>query len=229
MSPSGPCVIVTPKVEVIQLGESPGDDIEAARNEEPLKPSVLHIEKADEPRQPEDQTQRPSEFSCQVDKEGQALGIRVEYVSDKCIVVALTQGAIPAWNAASSDGQEVRPGDRVVKVNGKDGSPSELAEKLAEAQGLVDLRMQRPGRVQLHCKAAQKLGIKVSELQDGFGLEVSEVKAEGRISELNKENGTLVRHGDRIVEVNGNTSDSKQLFNSISDPGDKELIILTYG
>eukprot|EP00439_Symbiodinium_sp_Y106_P079234 s600_g17.t3 len=172
MSPlSQSCQIVSAAVQVISLGDSPrafelgttpvgkAPDDPALQDAPAEVPQVQesHLPVADAPveesRKVQEDGDKPSHFVCEVNKDGKPLGIRVEYVSDKCIVVAITQGAIPSWNASNPDGKEIRPGDRIVQVNGKDGSPSQLAQQLADAQGLVQMHIQRPGRVALQCKA----------------------------------------------------------------------------
>ncbi|CAJ1346096.1 unnamed protein product [Effrenium voratum] len=250
--------IVTKAVQVISLGETTRavelGTLPAALQslEEPKAPKAPKEKKKKEaakpekastkveekpPQEPEEQKKSESgqqgppleaaTFHCVVTKEGQPLGIRVEFVRDKCIVLAVTQGAIPSWNAANPD-QAVRPGDCILEVNGKAANAAQLAEKLAEVSGQVSLKMQRPGEVSVPCQAEQKLGIKVSELQDGFGLEVTKVKSDGQIPIWNQEQLSKVHEGDRIVAVNGKPGDSKELFNLIADNGNKELLVYTY-
>jgi len=170
---------------------------------------------------------RSSTFRCTVDKDGQKLGVRVEYVRDKCIVTALTQGSIPAWNAANAD-KAIRVGDRILQVNGETASGIQLAEKLARSTGQVEILVERPSEMRIPIQEGPTLGLKVSELLDGFGLEVSQVKDEGQIASFNKEKEMKVQEGDRIVEVNGTQAGSTELFEMISSAACKEILVYAY-
>lgn len=169
----------------------------------------------------------PSTFKCYVDKDKEKLGIRVEYVREKCIVVALTEGAIPSWNAATAD-KAVRRGDRIKEVNGETAKGIEIAEKLAQSSGQVELVVERPIEIQIPLQAGPPLGIKVAELLDGFGLEVTEVKPEGQVPSFNKENQLKVKESDRIAAVNGKEANSTELFEMISSADCKELLVYAY-
>lgn len=158
----------------------------------------------------------PSTFKCYVDKDKEKLGIRVEYVREKCIVVALTEGAIPSWNAANAD-KAVRRGDRIKEVNGETAKGIEIAEKLAQSSGQVELVVERPIEIQIPLQAGPPLGIKVTE-----------VKPEGQVPSFNKENQLKVKESDRIAAVNGKEANSTELFEMISSADCKELLVYAY-
>ena len=47
------------------------------------------------------------------------------------------------------------------------------------------------------------LGMKVSEILDGFGLTVAQLKEEGSAPRFNRESGLKVCVDDRVVQVDG--------------------------
>eukprot|EP00435_Cladocopium_sp_Y103_P064947 s436_g26.t1 len=215
--------IVTRSIQVVKLGE----DTRAL--ELGALPDVPGSSPATEafPAPQAASASSPSTFKCNVDKDKQKLGIRVEYVREKCIVVALTEGAIPSWNAANAD-KAIRRGDRIKEVNGETAKGIEIAEKLAKSSGQVELVVERPIAIQIPLQAGNPMGIKVAELLDGFGLEVTEVKPEGQVPSFNKENQLKVKESDRIAAVNGKEASSTELFEMISSADCKELLVYAY-
>ncbi|CAK9094146.1 unnamed protein product [Durusdinium trenchii] len=228
-------VIVSPETQVVKLGESPkGVDLgdvpsavevqgKAAPPEQPVaaKPEVPAVQPIAEA------TARSASFTCSVDKNGQPLGIRVEYVRDKCIVLAVTSGLIPAWNNANPD-KAVRPGDCISQVNGEAVSGAQAADKLAQSAGKVELLLERPQELRIPIQVGEVLGIKVSELLEGFGVEVTEVKQDGQIPSFNKDKQLAVRPSDRIVAVNGKQASSSELFEMVAASSCQELLVYTY-
>ncbi|CAK9094147.1 unnamed protein product [Durusdinium trenchii] len=219
-------VIVSPETQVVKLGESPkGVDLGDV-------PSAVEVQgKAAPPEQPvaakPEATARSASFTCSVDKNGQPLGIRVEYVRDKCIVLAVTSGLIPAWNNANPD-KAVRPGDCISQVNGEAVSGAQAADKLAQSAGKVELLLERPQELRIPIQVGEVLGIKVSELLEGFGVEVTEVKQDGQIPSFNKDKQLAVRPSDRIVAVNGKQASSSELFEMVAASSCQELLVYTY-
>jgi len=225
--------IVTRSIQVVKLGEDSralelGALPDAPLAEGPATQAPPSTQKQSQAGQGnKEASSRSSTFRCTVDKDGQKLGVRVEYVRDKCIVTALTQGSIPAWNAANAD-KAICVGDRLLQVNGETASGVQLAEKLARSTGQVEILVERPSQMRIPIQEGPTLGLKVSELLDGFGLEVSQVKDEGQIASFNKEKQMKVQEGDRIVEVNGKQAGSTELFEMISSAACKEILVYAY-
>lgn len=217
--------IVARTIQVVKLGEDTRAlELGALPDDVPV--STPAPEALPAPQAASDPSQ-PSTFKCNVDKDKQKLGIRVEYVREKCIVVAVTEGAIPLWNAANAD-KAIKRGDRIKEVNGYGAKGIALAERLAQTSGQVELVVERPVEIQIPLQAGTPLGIKVAELLDGFGLEVTEVKPEGQVPSFNKENQLKVKESDRIAAVNGKEASSSELFEMISSTECKELLVCVY-
>eukprot|EP00438_Fugacium_kawagutii_P014903 Skav226523 [mRNA] locus=scaffold1773:211132:218847:- [translate_table: standard] len=219
--PAAEVQIVAKATQVVKLGE----DTRAKAS--PSSPSqvISGSESA-----PVKTAQVANEFICIVNKEGQKLGVRVEYVRDKCIVIALTEGLIPSWNlwlarhgysvhictasAMCAAAQAIRIGDRIAQVNGETARGIEVADKLARSTGQVEILVERPHEIRIPIQAGTSLGIKVAELLEGFGLEENEL--------------LRVKESDRIVEVNGKQASSTELFELISSSNCQEILVYSY-
>lgn len=82
---------------------------------------------------------RPHLFECQVDRQGQAMGLELIYCDSgaSLIITGVSAGAV------QSTAPEVVMGDRIVSVNGVEGGPQVLLHAIQEANGPMTLRISR--------------------------------------------------------------------------------------
>jgi len=78
---------------------------------------------------------RAIQFSAMLDKKGRPLGLSFVHAGPTAslIVETVADGPVAEWNQAHPR-EELRPGDRIVAVNGMRGGASELLQKLAETR-----------------------------------------------------------------------------------------------
>eukprot|EP00929_Paragymnodinium_shiwhaense_P053941 TRINITY_DN27043_c0_g1_i1.p1 TRINITY_DN27043_c0_g1~~TRINITY_DN27043_c0_g1_i1.p1 ORF type:complete len:234 (+),score=59.90 TRINITY_DN27043_c0_g1_i1:105-806(+) len=93
---------------------------------------------------------RPALFVVCIDKNCGPLGIDIDFTEPGCCFLVRnvkSEGLIHEWNAANQ-GYQVKSGDRIMKVNGREGSPKELLRYYEEATNLVELTVARkPPRI----------------------------------------------------------------------------------
>jgi len=78
---------------------------------------------------------RAVQFSAILDKKGRPLGLSFVHAGPTAslIVETVLDGPVAEWNQAHPR-EELRPGDRVIAVNGMRGGASDLLQKLAETR-----------------------------------------------------------------------------------------------
>jgi len=164
----------------------------------------------------------PSAYSIDLDRtSGTRLGMSIlEHVGQTLLVTAVTGGLCQEWNTghAGTDVQ-VRPGDRIVVVNGCRCNTRLLLEECKKNQVLHMAILRPPCQelapgvhsVALDKTSGMKLGIDISQ-HDGRTLLVTEIR-EGLVKEWNRENPChQIRPGDRILKVNSCQNSSKRLL-----------------
>eukprot|EP00931_Biecheleriopsis_adriatica_P110461 TRINITY_DN8474_c0_g1_i1.p1 TRINITY_DN8474_c0_g1~~TRINITY_DN8474_c0_g1_i1.p1 ORF type:complete len:686 (+),score=131.55 TRINITY_DN8474_c0_g1_i1:63-2120(+) len=156
----------------------------------------------------------PPTYTAQLDgRPGMDLGAVFDTTEDsKCIVAGLMPGGLMAsYNANASPSQAIKQGDIVMSVNGMMGPAGEIAGRIMTegAMGRLTLNMKRGKvlKVYLNKGAAQSVGVGISPQDNSLGICVQDVRPDGMLQTWNLKNpGKMVRPGDRIVSVNGQTS-----------------------
>lgn len=171
----------------------------------------------------------PSAYSIELDRSGGTrLGMSIlEHVGETLLVTAVTGGLVEEWNIChSGEDAQVRPGDRIVVVNGIRSNTYLLLEECKKNKvlhmGILRPPCQElaPGvhSVALDKTGGMKLGIDISQ-HDGRTLLVTEIR-DGLVKEWNRENPChQVRPGDRIIKVNSCANCARKLLEACRQDG----------
>jgi hypothetical protein len=168
------------------------------------------------------QASMPSAYTIDLDRSsGTRLGMSIlEHVGQTLLITAVTGGLCADWNSTHR-GQDthVKPGDRIVGVNGVRGDTHFLLEECKKNQ-VLNMAIQRPPcrelapgihSVTLDKSGGMKLGIDISQ-HDSRTLLVTEIR-DGLMKEWNRENPChAVRPGDRIIKVNSCQNSATKLM-----------------
>mmetsp|Transcript_21140 Transcript_21140/g.35120 ORF Transcript_21140/g.35120 Transcript_21140/m.35120 type:complete len:242 (+) Transcript_21140:1-726(+) len=154
---------------------------------------------------------------------GCRLGMSIlEHVGQSLLVTDVTNGLVHEWNSNNESDPhiQVRPGDRVVVVNGIRGNTRHLLEMCKKNQALHMTLLRPPAKelapgvhlVVLDKTGGMKLGIDISQ-HDGRTLLVTEVR-EGLVKEWNILNPLhQIMPGDRVIKVNSCQNSAQRLLN----------------
>lgn len=82
---------------------------------------------------------RPYLFECQIDRQGQTMGLELCYCDNGISLAITSVGAGAVRNSAP----EVVAGDRIVSVNGTEGGPQMLLRAIGDSSGPMTLRISR--------------------------------------------------------------------------------------
>lgn len=183
---------------------------------------TFNVDKLDKQNCLDREAAMPSAYSIQLDRSsGTRLGMSIlEHVGQTLLVTAVTGGLCEDWNFAhKGQDAQVRPGDRIVVVNGIKSNTHLLLEECKKQQEL-HMALLRPPCQELapgvHSLAldktnGMKLGVDISQ-HDGRTLLVTEIR-EGLVREWNRVNPChQVRPGDRIVKVNSCRNSARRLL-----------------
>mmetsp|Transcript_35878 Transcript_35878/g.102487 ORF Transcript_35878/g.102487 Transcript_35878/m.102487 type:complete len:247 (+) Transcript_35878:82-822(+) len=161
----------------------------------------------------------------------EAIGLDVDRIDRaSAVVVAVRAGAVSAWNERNP-GAEIRPGDRIVEVNGVQGDIQRIISKL-QVVSRCRLVLQRPVELDIvipkpDCSAS--LGLELSYVRSGTSLLITSV-GDGLVRAWNKANkNSQVRAHDRIVAVNGVRGQPEELLQEGQDASILRLTIAQYG
>jgi len=151
------------------------------------------------------------------------------------LVTAVTGGLVQAWNSnhsAQPGKPVVRPGDRIVEVNGVRDCTSQLLEECRTSQ-VLHMTIRRalaqeltPGvhLISLDKTGGMKMGVDISQ-HDGRTLLVTEVR-EGLVQAWNRDNPIhQIFPGDRIIRVNEVQNDARKLLDECRKSGLLNLAI----
>lgn len=166
----------------------------------------------------------PSAYAITLDRSsGCRLGMSIlEHVEQTLLVTDVTRGLVQEWNSLNETEPQlqVRPGDRIIVVNGVRGNTRQLLDMCKNNQVLHMSLLRPPAKelapgvwlVVLDKTGGMKLGIDISQ-HDGRTLLVTEVR-EGLVQEWNRENPLhQVMPGDRIIKVNSCQNSAQKLLN----------------
>eukprot|EP00971_Amphidinium_carterae_P158716 3146555-Amphidinium_carterae.1 len=119
------------------------------------------------PVQPE-----PSEYTIEIVKDGSnhGIGVEIQALDNKLIILRLTDGPIRGWNASHDPSQTVAVGDRIVAVNGVGSDATALFLAIRTATTL-QLRIRRPIYFRIHVdKSGKDLGAALLVNTDPLGM-----------------------------------------------------------
>lgn len=94
------------------------------------------------------QVRRPFEFDIDIDAAAGSLGCGISYdvnTGASLVIESISDGAVSAWNKAHFP-FTVQVNDRIIGVNGKRGTSTDLLDLIRSLQGWIRLRMSRPVR-----------------------------------------------------------------------------------
>merc|ERR1719210_2878061 len=123
-------------------------------------------------------------------------------------VCSLASGDSPiaTANAGAPEGQRLRSGDFVFAVNGVSGDLTSMMKEL-QATTTIEFSVRRPFRLDVSInRRGSSVGCGITyDANTGVSLVIESIN-EGCISKWNRENPErVVKTGDRIVSVNGQT------------------------
>eukprot|EP00933_Yihiella_yeosuensis_P003190 TRINITY_DN10568_c1_g2_i3.p1 TRINITY_DN10568_c1_g2~~TRINITY_DN10568_c1_g2_i3.p1 ORF type:complete len:313 (+),score=65.65 TRINITY_DN10568_c1_g2_i3:42-980(+) len=151
---------------------------------------------------------------------------------EDAIIGSVTEGgAVGVWNSACPESQVIKPGDRIVEVNGEGGSAEDIARKLGAVsdQTNIELLIQRPRVLTVKIqKCGEPLGLDLKYIDAPFGLMISHIK-DGLIRDWNTDHPTSrINAYDRIVSVNGKTENPEKLIDMLKRSEDLEVKVMSW-
>jgi len=127
------------------------------------------------------------EFVVRIDgSPGERLGIDVDHSDGRSLLIMSVSSdgsfLLPAWNLAHPE-QAIKPGDRFVSVNNRQGNVEQLLEEIKGHSGMVEIKVRRlkdsgkpqvrePRPEHLFRNGARFLGQWLGPMRDGTGLQV---------------------------------------------------------
>lgn len=158
------------------------------------------------------------EFEIEIRRNTDGIGLEFESVGDSLLVAKVRRGAVKCWNEAYTDEPHlmVNPGDRILSVNGNEGSSTELLAELKKDQTMsIVLKRAKSFQVKI-VKDNKELGIcLLSGAEKLDQLQVKTLRA-GVVDDWNKTHPTCaIGIGDRIVWVNGISADPTSMLDEL--------------
>lgn len=171
-----------------------------------------------------------NEFTVTITRSiGEAVGLDIDHIDGvSAVVVALKNGAILNWNDNNRD-KEIKPGDRIIEVNGSRGDVQQLIAKL-KTDLTWRLSVQRPVElnVTIHKANAPSLGLDLKYAPNSKSLLITDV-ANGPMQDWNNEHpDKVVKSFDRIVEINGARGKPQDLIQASDGKDTLEMVIAHY-
>mmetsp|Transcript_123329 Transcript_123329/g.226266 ORF Transcript_123329/g.226266 Transcript_123329/m.226266 type:complete len:279 (-) Transcript_123329:38-874(-) len=151
-----------------------------------------------------------------LNRENGLLGLAVDPDDGETLVVsAVDEGLVQEWNERNTT-RPVTVGDRIISVNGMQGSPMQLFDLLNEHTSLqLEVKGHSERSVTLiRDPPDRKFGLVLRHREGGNLLLVKEI-SNGIVEDWNRDHaGSEIRCGDRIVEVN-NTRGRGSVLNDL--------------
>lgn len=145
---------------------------------------------------------RYEEFQVEVQRQSHGLGLDVDKVDGKTMLVTkVKDGPIKDWNDLRK-GVGVKLGDRILSINDVRDNVDSMLKELAQNE-TFSLRIVRVTELRIEITKRDRLGIDVDHASGSYLL-VTRIK-EGPVWEYNENvsHDLRVYPGDRIIEVNG--------------------------
>lgn len=167
------------------------------------------------------------EFEVDVERGEQALGIDVIHQDPQHLFISrVNVGPLLLWNRLHP-GKAVRPGDRIVTVNGQSGASDVLVEHVRASQSLR-MGIKRILQFTVTVPKTAKLGLEVA--QEEGSLRMLHI-GPGPFLDWNSKAGLdqQVRQGDHLVEANGVRGTAPELLVSIRSSVDTVEVVMRRG
>ncbi|CAE8625865.1 unnamed protein product [Polarella glacialis] len=142
-------------------------------------------------------------FDVDIEKGGEKLGMYFDLLDTNiCLIKGLEKGfPMDKWNQTCPEEKAVKHMDRLLSVNGKTGTLSELI-KVMQDKVPLKLHLQRPTELQVSLVRTTKLGLALDFNDTSVGVSITEVN-HGPFKLWCEENEVSIKAGDRILEANG--------------------------
>jgi len=168
-----------------------------------------------------------------VKAEGKSLGLALDLRDLEVLLITNVRprSLAEAWNKVAPPQLEIRAADRIVKVNGAEGSSSDLTDMLKSNQKYV-LTLMRPREFQVTIdKSSKNLGLNLDARGEWADLIVKSISDDGSASDWSAANpAQALAVSQRIVAVNQlplGTS-GVELLNCIKAANAVKMTILSY-
>mmetsp|Transcript_3875 Transcript_3875/g.11198 ORF Transcript_3875/g.11198 Transcript_3875/m.11198 type:complete len:232 (-) Transcript_3875:40-735(-) len=163
----------------------------------------------------------PRSFTATLEKpdEDTPLGLQMDLTDNALIYVfGLRTGVTPvnAYNDKAPEGEKIRSGDYITKVNGVAGDAKGLMTGEIKKSRSVQIEVRRPVRFEATIsKDGKQLGLELNYAERGQMLVIDEI-VDGAAKEWGAAHPSMpMAKGDRILSVNGKTGVSKELLEMI--------------
>eukprot|EP00931_Biecheleriopsis_adriatica_P053053 TRINITY_DN30989_c0_g1_i2.p1 TRINITY_DN30989_c0_g1~~TRINITY_DN30989_c0_g1_i2.p1 ORF type:complete len:241 (-),score=53.01 TRINITY_DN30989_c0_g1_i2:26-748(-) len=157
------------------------------------------------------------------------LGLDLDSSASANVVVrAISDGAVNVWNARAPENKQIKPFDRLVAVNGVEGTASDFARSIITDR--ATFMFQRPQEVKADLQKPGDVGVGLHFSKVSAGLVISGVQ-DGLLKNwmLRYADANAVKPGDRIVAVNGRYTSAEDLLREIKEsPSYVQLTIAHY-
>eukprot|EP00931_Biecheleriopsis_adriatica_P078990 TRINITY_DN52404_c0_g1_i1.p1 TRINITY_DN52404_c0_g1~~TRINITY_DN52404_c0_g1_i1.p1 ORF type:complete len:248 (-),score=60.77 TRINITY_DN52404_c0_g1_i1:96-839(-) len=169
------------------------------------------------------------EVEVTIEKE---LGLVLVESAKHNLICGVSAGVIQDWNSQQvSPNPTVKPGDRILAVDGQRASLAELKTMLASVRGSLTLTIERPRCLSVTFrKNGKPLGLEMSTVRE-IGLRITDI-GEGIISRYNQSAppGKGIKINDYIHSLRGRESakDMDHLREIIMEEESVTLLVLSY-
>mmetsp|Transcript_784 Transcript_784/g.1500 ORF Transcript_784/g.1500 Transcript_784/m.1500 type:complete len:218 (+) Transcript_784:72-725(+) len=159
----------------------------------------------------------------------QQLGIVLDLADeDLCIVKEIEGGLAAAWNQTCHESQQIKPCDRIVRVNGVAGSSRDLAAILLAKHDVLSIALVRPEERVVDLAKSTDLGILVKYKRGSLGFWIDNI-TDGEVQKWNLQNpDSAVHPHDRVVAVNGDGGSGAELLASMKNKEVLQFKVMHY-
>ncbi|CAK9104898.1 unnamed protein product [Durusdinium trenchii] len=167
---------------------------------------------------------------------GSNVGVAFD-VQDKSfpVVKEVYGGLLQVWNSSCSPAEMVQVNDRLIEVDGQQGSKTELCDRLQERKdagdGVLELKFRRPRekKVVLSKTEGKEFGITLNYFKSASKVLIAGLDEDGLVQDWNLAHPeTPVKRGDVIIEVNGLRDDVTKMVLEMKNSEQPSLTLLEY-
>eukprot|EP00435_Cladocopium_sp_Y103_P004468 s239_g1.t1 len=151
------------------------------------------------------------------------------------VVKEVFGGLLQMWNSSCLPEQEVKVFDRLVEVDGKGGSKTDLCDRLSQQKdamtGTMVLKFARPKekKVILKKKEGKDFGVTLNYYKSSMKVIIAGVDPDGLTADWNETHpDTPVLADDVVVEVNGVRGSPVKMVSEMKRSEAPELTVLQY-
>mmetsp|Transcript_76961 Transcript_76961/g.124535 ORF Transcript_76961/g.124535 Transcript_76961/m.124535 type:complete len:246 (-) Transcript_76961:422-1159(-) len=150
---------------------------------------------------------------------------------DRFIVMSVASGGLESWNSKCAESRKVKVFDRIIAVNGEEGTAAELSEKLKQDLKKVDLTIQRAVMMEITLKKnGLPIGLNLTYVKNMKGLFVKDVHDKGIVKDWNATASpeTTIKPCCRIIAVNDQKDDSYKLLETLKASEELKMVIASW-